>query len=286
MKVLVHLGLNKCASTYVQHALDGTRCRLARAGVWYPAQDGPPCQYGLSRALGFGPDVPEVAPQTVAGLVGAARAAGCERMILSSEYMSLCRPRAAAALVADLDHAGCTARFVLISRHPLDWIRSLFNQYVRSVEGDRALPHIDAFVDQVLGNHTVDIAGRHAMWAGIAGAGALDHYRLTPDLQSNAVLQPFAEFASMAIAPAEDACNASVGIDALWRIGQLRAKPRARAEETELNALLDGQPTDRQAPAEYGTISHSRLNRLEDEVIRPYRALPYQDLVFSDVMAA
>ena len=96
MQVLLHLGLNKCASTYIQNALDAARPALLDAGVWYPAQPGPPCQYGLSRAYGFGPDESDIPKAFVADLVAEAALRGCGRLILSSEYLSLHRPAGAA----------------------------------------------------------------------------------------------------------------------------------------------------------------------------------------------
>ena len=67
MHVLVHLGLNKCGSTYLQHALHAARPRLIEAGTFYPEQSGPPCQYGLSRYYGFGPDAPGSSGQSCLG---------------------------------------------------------------------------------------------------------------------------------------------------------------------------------------------------------------------------
>ena len=40
MRVLIHLGLNKCGSTYIQTALADARARLARNGVAYPLEPG------------------------------------------------------------------------------------------------------------------------------------------------------------------------------------------------------------------------------------------------------
>ena len=35
MQILVHLGLNKCASTYIQQALAAAKVGLRRQGVFY-----------------------------------------------------------------------------------------------------------------------------------------------------------------------------------------------------------------------------------------------------------
>ena len=286
MQVMVHLGLNKCASTYVQHALNAARPGLALRGTWYPEQDGPPCQYGLSRAYGFGPDEPGIEPQTLEHLLTDARQNGCDRLILSSEYFSLYRPRAASGLMIALDSAGCAPRFVLFSRDPIDWIHSLFNQYVRTVQNGRLLANIDAFVDQILKNGAVDIAARHRLWSGLAG-DRLEHYRLAQGTGTQAVLAPFSAFAGTRIpAPPAAESNASVGTDALWRIGQLRARPRTKAEDRELQRLLSGAPAPGPAPKDYATISPERLARLQNKVIDPYRDLPVDRVLGAQSLAA
>ena len=275
MHVLVHLGLNKCGSTFLQHALDAARLRLCAAGIWYPSQAGPPCQYGLSRYYGFGPDAPGIAQQTVATLVASARAASCGRLILSSEYLSLYRPAAAERLVADLTRAGCRAEFLFFSRPIVDWVRSLFNQYVRTVEGGRYLPGIDAFVDQVLENRAIDVARRYHQWDRLAAPGALRHLRISPGEDAMALLTPVSVFCSLDIAPPPDLPrNASVCTDSLFRIGQLRQEAPNRARNLELEALLNGGPPPGRAPADYLRISPAQHDRLVREIVEPYERLP------------
>lgn len=278
MRVLVHLGLNKCASTYVQHALAEARSDLAEAGCWYPISDGPPCQYGVSRNYGFGPDEDHIVPQSVQRLADEADRHGCTRMILSSEYFSLYRPAAAEKLLTAIERSGCKAEFVLFSRDVPGWIVSLFNQYVRTVEGGRYLPNIDAFVEQILRNRAVDVAARFKLWRGLSGK-ALKHYPIDAAHAGATVLAPFSRFARTPIsAPADCADNASLGMDALYRIGQLRAAARTSDEDQELQNLLEGAPSQVVAPKGYMTISPDLMARLQEEVIAPYQALPVDAL--------
>ena len=279
MRVLVHLGLNKCASTYVQHALSAARTRLGQAGTWYPIENGRNGHYGLSRHYGFGPDAPEVADKTIGNIVDAASALGCDQIILSSEYLSLYRPHAAERFVAALNVAGCSAEYVLFSRDIPDWLQSLFNQYVRTVDSPRPLPGISAFVDQVLRNRTVDVAQRHNLWADLVAPGALRHYQLGPDLDQRAVLRPFSAFSGVRIpSPTIESGNASIGPNELFRIGQLRSTQRTDAADKELQYLLSGGKTPQAAPDGYLTISPDRFARIEAEITAPYEALWKTDL--------
>lgn len=102
MDILIHLGLNKCASTYIQQALAAAQAVLRQQGVFYAVEGGRPAQYGLSRHYGFGPDVDGVTPRSLGWLTAEASRRHCTRLIISSEYLSLCRPAAIAAFVADL----------------------------------------------------------------------------------------------------------------------------------------------------------------------------------------
>jgi len=276
VRVLVHLGLNKCGSTYLQNALDLARSDLTAAGVWYPVEAGPPAQYALSKRYGFGPEAPEIAPRDAAAMVAEARCAGCDALILSSEYLSLYRPKAARALHRDLRAAGADVHYLMYSREVLGWVRSLFNQYVRTVEHGPYLPNVDAYVDQVLANRTVDIAARHRLWAEIAGPGRLTHVRIGTGAGQARLLDPFSAFAGIAV-PAPEAGragNESVSPDALYQIGLLRRQTPCPARERALERLLAGGTADLRAPAGYAEIGPERRDRLTREVIATYAALP------------
>jgi hypothetical protein len=138
MQILVHLGFNKCASTYIQRALAAAQAGLRRHGVFYPVEGGRPAQYGLSRQYGFGPDVDGVTPRSLLWLMAEAEKRHCTRLIVSSEYLSLCRPAAIAAFADDLEALGADAHFLSFSREITAWLRSLFNQYVRAVDSGLA----------------------------------------------------------------------------------------------------------------------------------------------------
>lgn len=282
VRVLVHLGYNKCASTYVQNSLFAAAPALRAAGVAYPGTSPRTCHYGLSRHYGFGPEAPDIQPTDLGTLLDQAADAGCDRVILSSEYLSLCRPSAAARLVADMEHAGVHAEYVLFSRPLLGWVAALFNQYVKTVDDGRPLPHIDAFVDQVLRNRAIDLAGRHAMWQGLVGRRALTHYRLgetSGERGATDILTPFEAFAGCTInaAPARNA-NRSLTPDQLYSIGQLRGLPKGVARDLEIERLVRGGVARERAPKDYLRISPDRMARLRDEIETPYLGLPWKPL--------
>ena len=281
MQVLIHLGLNKCASTFIQTTLVHNRARLGESGACYPEGAGHSAHYGLSRAYGFGPNAPTVEPASLTDLVQAARATGTRRLILSSEYLSLHNPAGAQRMTDDLVQLGCEARFLMFSRTMPGWIRSLFNQYVKTVETGRYLSSIDDFVDQVLANRSIDVARRLEQWRGPAQqAGfAFTHHRDAALVGRNAVLAPFARFAGIPLLPPNRGeGNPSLGADALYRIGQLRRQTAGSARDRELAALLAGSRPKQPAPEGYLTISPDRQDRLARDVVEPYQRLPVDPL--------
>lgn len=278
MQVLVHIGLNKCGSTFIQHALDHARPSLKAAGTWYPLQNGPPCQYGLSQTYGFGPDSPEIEPQSVSQLINAAQTQGCSRLILSSEYLSLYRPKAAQRFWADLTAHSDDASIVIFSREVFGWVRSLFNQYVKAVEGPAQLDTLNAFIDQTLSNRALDLAARIGMWQALVPAGAFRHYRLTAQQDRHAALGVFETFAGLTVElDPPDARNPSIGPAALHRIGQLRRKLPSPDRDAEITRLLTGGASPYPAPEQFLEISKDRRARLIREIVAPYAALSSED---------
>ncbi|MEM7212041.1 MAG: hypothetical protein AAF479_09120 [Pseudomonadota bacterium] len=275
MQVLVHLGLNKCASTFIQNALDQSRPILKSAGTWYPDQTGPPCQYGVSKHYGFGPNEPSIVPRSVAALIDEADRNRCDRLILSSEYLSLCRPNAARAFCEDLAKYSRQTRFVIFSREIFGWVRSLFNQYIKAVEGPGQLDDLNAFIDQVLSNRAAHVAERMAMWQGLAPEGSVRHYRLAPEQDRTDVLSIFETFAGLSIEmEAPEIANGSIDAAALHRIGRLRRKLPTPDRDAEIERLSCGGASPYPEPAGFLDISADRRARIIREIVAPYAALP------------
>ena len=279
MQILVHIGLNKCGSTFIQNALDQARPVLKSAGTWYPLQEGPPCQYGLSKSYGFGPDDSDVAPQHLTELIQEAESQRCQRLILSSEYLSLHRPDAAARLWRDLSADADDTQVVVFSREVFGWVRSLFNQYVKAVEGPGQLDNLNAFIDQTLANRAIDLAARIAMWRDMLPSKAFHHYRLTEAQDRNAMLGVFETFAGLTVEldPPEHG-NISIDSAALYRIGQLRRRFPSPERDAEITRLLTGGASPYPTPEGFLRISPGRRARLIREIVAPYAVLPSEPL--------
>jgi len=281
MQILVHLGLNKCASTYIQRALAAAQAGLCRHGVFFPVEGGRTAQYGLSRHYGFGPDVDGVAPRSLAWLMEEASKRHCTRMILSSEYLSLCRPAAIAAFAADLETLGADARFLIFSRELVPWLRSLFNQYVKTVDSGPYFRSIDAFVDHVLANGAIDIARRYYAWADAVGATRLAHHHIAPGQPPEDVMTPFSEFAGLPIAPAEQGANRSLSPGALYLTGLIRQAPPTPGRDRLLACIAASDCAWVPVPADYLEIGPDHMARLDDEIATPFATLPRSGLPVS-----
>ena len=279
MQILVHLGLNKCASTYIQQALAAAQAALRREGVFYAVEGGRPAQYGLSRHYGFGPDVDGVTPRSLQWLMAEAEKCDCTRLIISSEYLSLCRPAAIAAFAADLEALGADARFLIFSREITGWVRSLFNQYVKTVDSGPHFRSIDEYVDHVLTNGAIDIARRYRAWADAVGAARLAHHHIAEGQPAQDVLTPFAEFSGTQIAPAtaEDG-NRSLSPGALYLTGLIRHAPSNASRDRLLTRIAARDCAWVPLPADYLEIGPEMMARLEDAVAAAFTALPRANL--------
>jgi len=273
MRILVHLGLNKCASSYIQQALAAAQAPLRRAGVFYPVEGGRTAQYGVSRHYGFGPEAAGVTPRHLAWLADEAGRRGCDRMILSSEYLSLCRPAAIARFMADLGALGAEARFLVYSREARAWVRSLFNQYVKTVDAGPHFRSLGAFIDHVLANGAIDLAHRYGAWADAAGPDRIRHVRIAEGAPSASVLAPFAAFAGVAIpAPAAAAGNRSLGPGALYLTGLLRQAPVSAARDRLIAAVAGSDCSWVPVPADFLEIGPGHATLIEERVSAPFAA--------------
>ena len=275
MRVLVHLGLNKCASTYIQRVLAHNRAHLADRGTLYPLSGSHDCHYGVSRHFGFGPDDESVVPTSVEAILQQAETGDVERLILSSEYLSLYCPKAAERLHRALTDNGLVPEYLIYSRPIAEWIEALFNQYVKTVENGRYLRSINDFVDQVLKNKTVDAGRRISMWSDLAGHGGLTHVRLNECEGNRDLLAPFRRFTGCELAlPRASRVNESLSKDALFQLGLLRQLAPSNARDRRIERILSGGCRPRPAPAAYLEMAERTKQRLKDEIEPAYLELP------------
>ena len=278
MQILVHLGLNKCASTYIQQALAAAQAELRQQGVFYAVEGSRPAQYGLSRHYGFGPDVDGVTPRNLSWLIAEASSRHCTRLIISSEYLSLCRPAAIAAFTADLDALGAGASFLIYSRETVPWLRSLFNQYVKTVDSGPHFRSINGFVDHVLANGAIDMARRYHAWADAVGAEHLAHHHIADGQPPEAVLAPFSEFAGISVAAAERGGNRSLSPGALYLTGLIRQAMPTPGRSNLLAVVAASDCRWVPVPADFLEIDPEHLARLENKITAPFMALPRASL--------
>lgn len=79
MKLIIHPGLHKTGSTYLQHVLNDNHAALAERGLWYQPQEGYPAHHHAAWRILVGDEEPLVA------MIEQARSAKCHTVILSSE---------------------------------------------------------------------------------------------------------------------------------------------------------------------------------------------------------
>jgi hypothetical protein len=281
MQILVHLGLNKCASTYIQQALAAAHKALIQRGIFYAVDGAQPAQYGVSRHYGFGPDVDGVSPVSLLRLATEAEKHRCTRMIVSSEYLSLCQPAAIAAFAADVATLAADTRFLFFSRDLTQWLHSLFNQYVKTVDGGPHFGSINAYIDQVLANGAVDISQRYHAWAKTVGGDRLTHHHIFADQSPGDVLTPFSDFAGMRIAPAKHGDNRSLSAAALYLTGLIRQAPPTPGRDCLLACIAASDCAWVPVPAGYLEIGPEHMARLDDEIATPFAALPRSGLPVS-----
>jgi hypothetical protein len=215
-----------------------------------------------------------VTPRSLAWLMAEASRRHCTRLIVSSEYLSLCRPAAIAAFTTDLVALGANARFLIYSREMVPWLRSLFNQYVKSTDSGPHFHSIDGFVDHVLANGAIDIARRYHAWAEAVGAERLSHLHITAGQAPEDVLTPFADFAGMPIAPAAQGGNRSMSPGALYLTGLIRQAIPGEGRDRLLARIATSDCAWVPVPADYLEIGAGRLARLEDQIATPFATLP------------
>ncbi|MCW3847011.1 hypothetical protein OF829_07145 [Sphingomonas sp. LB-2] len=81
MRLIVHMGFHKTASTHLQDLMNRNQARIAERGIWYQPEPGYPAHHGAANPLLVGDTAPFEA------MIADARAAGCHTMIFSSENL-------------------------------------------------------------------------------------------------------------------------------------------------------------------------------------------------------
>lgn len=133
MRLIVHLGFHKTASTHLQHLFNLNAQAMAARGVWYQPQTDYPAHHPAAWALLSGDAAPMEA------MIVAARKAGCHTVILSSEDLegAIFNPGVAALIEDAAVVAGVTAiEWHAAIREPGAYFESLMAQLSYHVYGD------------------------------------------------------------------------------------------------------------------------------------------------------
>lgn len=81
MRLIVHMGFHKTASTHLQDIMNRNREWMLARGVWYSPEPGYPAHHGIANPLLVGDTAP------FAAMIADAKAAGCHTLIFSSENL-------------------------------------------------------------------------------------------------------------------------------------------------------------------------------------------------------
>lgn len=137
MKLTLHVGLPKTATSSIQHALTVSKTDLAARGVIYPGTTA--AHHQLARAINGAEDgrrrMAQVAETTLDDMVAEVRAARARHVVISSEHLILVSEPAVGRLRAMLDARFPATTEVLILcyvREPVAFATSMCQQEVKS----------------------------------------------------------------------------------------------------------------------------------------------------------
>lgn len=133
MRLIVHLGFHKTASTHLQHLFNLNAEAMAARGVWYQPQGDYPAHHPAAWALLSGDSAPMEA------MIANARDAGCHTVILSSEDLegAIFNPGVAALIEEAAAASNVTAiEWHAAIREPGAYFESLVAQLSHHVYAD------------------------------------------------------------------------------------------------------------------------------------------------------
>ncbi len=133
MKLIIHPGLHKTGSTYLQHVLNDHHAQLAARGVYYQHQSGYPAHHAAAWRLLAGDEQPLIK------MAREASEAACSALILSSEDLegALYDDRPLAAIERAAEMAGIAeVEWHVVLRDPGQAFASLFAQLQHHIYAD------------------------------------------------------------------------------------------------------------------------------------------------------
>lgn len=125
MRLIVHMGFHKTASTHLQDLMNRNRKRFVERGVWYQPEPGYPAHHGTANPLLIGDTA------RFEAMIDDARAAGCHSLIFSSENLEglvFNAPMAALLEQAAADKGVTDIEWHAVIREPGAYFESLHPQ--------------------------------------------------------------------------------------------------------------------------------------------------------------
>lgn len=125
MRLIVHMGFHKTASTHLQDIMNRNRDRMIARGVWYKAEPDYPAHHGTANPLLVGDTAP------LEAMIADARGAGCHSLIFSSENLEglVFNPPVAALLEESAARQGVTdIEWHAVIREPGAYFESIHPQ--------------------------------------------------------------------------------------------------------------------------------------------------------------
>src|SRR5258706_3853942 len=178
MRLIIHLGFHKTASTHLQHLLNGNAGALADRGIWYQHQAGYPAHHFAAWALMLGDAI------QLEVMIRNAAAHNCHSVILSSEDLEAVpfNPQITALIEITAARLGVTEiEWHIVLREPGAYFSSLLAQLQHHVYGDSLV-----MLTEVMRKGMLFIADP---LAGAAGTPywfyCFDHYRHIAALAAN-----------------------------------------------------------------------------------------------------
>lgn len=250
MRLLVHLGLHKTGSTYLQHVLNDNAEALRERGVYYQHQDGYPAHHEAAWHILKGNSAPLFA------MIGEAEAAGCDTLILSSEDLegALYDNRPISAVEMAASFAGIDqVEWHVVLREPGAAFASLFAQLQHHIYADAFAMLYDALRRGFLHvaapmpgegtpywyysfDHARDLA---RLATRVTGTVIAHDFAAPVPFPGAGMLAPLGVLDALTTLPREDARNARPGREAII-CGYVERVAEAIPDETAQEAVLPG----------------------------------------------
>jgi hypothetical protein len=170
LDLVVHIGLHKTATTYVQNVWSEGRDRLADAGLWYPT-------VGMARKRGINTREGAQSGQARFARAGNRRRLlkrmlaevppNASKVLISSEEFTRARTDWTPAQYLRVFGAFRTVKVVVVLRRQDTWIESFYKQRVDQFN-NRETRCFDDFVDEV-GRSLFDFHHRFSPWRDLVG---------------------------------------------------------------------------------------------------------------------